>query len=143
MASTAPSALLGAKNPSKLTELLDRALRITTTDQRHFIGRFTCVDKECNIILNSAEEFLPPPRTVEETEIRKNRDRWYPRSQRGPGDESWARYAKRSHRLGSDGEEVESVPTDGRMLGMILIPGKMVEKIELIEEKHHTATRII
>lgn len=136
--------------PTNLSHLLERALRITTTDNRFFIGRFSCVDKQCNIVLNAAEEFLPPPGTEEEKEIRRNRDTWYPKSQRGGGDEpSWAKYAKRSPELSTreaeaEGEETEMQQVgEGRMLSMILVPGKMVAKIERIEEDTQAGAHII
>jgi small nuclear ribonucleoprotein (snRNP)-like protein len=124
------AALPDSADPAhNLESLLTRLLRITIPDGRYFIGRFTCVDHKVNIVLTDAEEFLPSPKTDEEKAAREVRERYFPRSQRGGGEgEGWGRYAI------YDEEEQERGLKDGRMLGMILITGKDVTKIELIDE---------
>ena len=92
--------------------LLLRPLRITTLDNRSFIGTFVCLDPQCNIILANAEEFLPDPVTEEDREVRENREMYFPKSQRGPGEgEGWG----------------------GRQVGMILVPGKELRTVEAEE----------
>ncbi|KAL2060769.1 hypothetical protein VTL71DRAFT_9411 [Oculimacula yallundae] len=45
-----------------LSSLLNKTLRVTTTDTRMFLGQFKCTDSDLNIILSSAYEYrLPPP----------------------------------------------------------------------------------
>jgi len=107
---------------SSLTSLLHQPLRITIIDKRTFIGTFICVDPGCNIILSNAEEFRPEPTTQEEREIRENRDMYWPRSRRGPGEgEGWG----------------------GRQLGMVLVPGKVVVKVEVEEGWEMRGTEVI
>ncbi|KAH7413055.1 hypothetical protein BKA64DRAFT_740790 [Cadophora sp. MPI-SDFR-AT-0126] len=46
-----------------LTSLLNKTLRITTTDTRMFLGQFKCTDSDLNIILSQTYEYrlpLPP-----------------------------------------------------------------------------------
>lgn len=45
---------------SFLRSLLNATLRIKIRDDRTFVGTFICVDKQQNIILTQAEEFLTP-----------------------------------------------------------------------------------
>ncbi|XP_075715367.1 N-alpha-acetyltransferase 38, NatC auxiliary subunit [Rhinoderma darwinii] len=44
----------------KLASLLNRNMRIEMTDGRSLIGCFLCTDRDCNVILGSAQEFLRP-----------------------------------------------------------------------------------
>ncbi|KAK2623740.1 hypothetical protein QTJ16_006921 [Diplocarpon rosae] len=45
-----------------LTSLLNKSLRVTTTDTRMFLGQFKCTDPDRNIILAETFEYrLPPP----------------------------------------------------------------------------------
>ncbi|CZS97717.1 uncharacterized protein RAG0_06665 [Rhynchosporium agropyri] len=45
-----------------LTSLLNKTLRVTTTDTRMFLGQFKCTDSDLNIILSQTYEYrLPPP----------------------------------------------------------------------------------
>ena len=97
---------------SSLTSLLNQPLRVTIIDRRTFIGTFICIDRGCNIILSNAEEFRPPPADEEEDEMLRNRDMYWPKSQRADGEgEGWG----------------------GRQVGMILIPGKDVAMVEVEE----------
>lgn len=144
-----PSNLIDKGNPvDNLSQLLDKVLRITILDARYFIGRFTCVDSKINLVLTEAEEFLPDPQTPEEKAEREMVDRYYPKSLRsnmdGPG---WGRYAKYAE--GDAEAEVELDESgqgrlkEGRMLGMILVPGKQIVKIELMQEKEEDLSSLI
>ncbi|XP_043933220.1 N-alpha-acetyltransferase 38, NatC auxiliary subunit isoform X3 [Protopterus annectens] len=42
----------------KLENLLNKNMRIRMTDGRTLIGSFLCTDRNCNIILGSAQEYL-------------------------------------------------------------------------------------
>ncbi|CAH2272637.1 N-alpha-acetyltransferase 38, auxiliary subunit [Pelobates cultripes] len=44
----------------KLESLLNRNMRIEMTDGRSLVGCFLCTDRDCNVILGSAQEFLRP-----------------------------------------------------------------------------------
>ena len=123
--------LPNAGHPCRNIELLiNKLLRITIKDERYYIGRFTCTDSDLNIVLFDAEEFLPHPKTPSEKAERRTRDMWYPKSQRGshegPG---WGRYAKTP----PEGEEIDT-NVQGRMLGAVLLPGRLVVSVELLEE---------
>jgi small nuclear ribonucleoprotein (snRNP)-like protein len=125
-AAALPDSVQPAQN---LDALLMRLLRITIPDGRYFIGRFTCVDHKVNIVLTEAEEFLPSPKTDEERAERDAREMYFPKSQRGSGEgEGWGKYARYEE------GEAERGLKEGRMLGMILITGKDVVKIELVDE---------
>uniref|UniRef100_A0A4W5RV50 N-alpha-acetyltransferase 38, NatC auxiliary subunit n=1 Tax=Hucho hucho TaxID=62062 RepID=A0A4W5RV50_9TELE len=41
-----------------LESLLNKNMRIRMTDGRTLVGLFLCTDRDCNIILGSAQEFL-------------------------------------------------------------------------------------
>ncbi|XP_029530311.1 N-alpha-acetyltransferase 38, NatC auxiliary subunit-like [Oncorhynchus nerka] len=42
----------------KLESLLNKNMRIRMTDGRTLVGLFLCTDRDCNVILGSAQEFL-------------------------------------------------------------------------------------
>ncbi|KAJ3585174.1 hypothetical protein NHX12_013895 [Muraenolepis orangiensis] len=42
----------------KLEALLNKNMRIRMTDGRTLVGLFLCTDRDCNVILGSAQEFL-------------------------------------------------------------------------------------
>ncbi|XP_030649004.1 N-alpha-acetyltransferase 38, NatC auxiliary subunit [Chanos chanos] len=43
---------------AKLENLLNKSMRIRMTDGRTLVGLFLCTDRDCNVILGSAQEFL-------------------------------------------------------------------------------------
>ncbi|XP_015684452.1 N-alpha-acetyltransferase 38, NatC auxiliary subunit [Protobothrops mucrosquamatus] len=55
---TADSPYLRARR--KLENLLNKSLRIRMTDGRTLVGCFLCTDRDCNVILGSAQEYLKP-----------------------------------------------------------------------------------
>jgi small nuclear ribonucleoprotein (snRNP)-like protein len=91
---------------SRLTSLLLVRLRITIPDNRTFIGTFICLDKGCNIILSATEEFQPAPTNADEEEVRGNREMYWPNVKGRWG---------------------------GREVGMVLIPGREVVRVEVEE----------
>ena len=104
--------LVQKKAIESLTALLNKPLRIEIIDGRTFIGNLTCIDPQCNIILTNAEEFFPDPITPEEIDLRLNRDEFWPKSIRRPDEgEGWG----------------------GRQVGMILLPKKILVKVETEE----------
>ncbi|XP_068960187.1 N-alpha-acetyltransferase 38, NatC auxiliary subunit isoform X1 [Petaurus breviceps papuanus] len=44
----------------RLEGLLNKNMRIRMTDGRTLVGCFLCTDRDCNVILGSAQEFLKP-----------------------------------------------------------------------------------
>ncbi|TVY40158.1 N-alpha-acetyltransferase,NatC auxiliary subunit, partial [Lachnellula occidentalis] len=51
-----------AQSKDYLTSLLNKNLRITTSDARMFLGQFKCTDSDRNIILAHTFEYrIPPP----------------------------------------------------------------------------------
>ncbi|KAH1164658.1 N-alpha-acetyltransferase 38, NatC auxiliary subunit [Mauremys mutica] len=47
-----------ARARRKLETLLNRNMRIRMTDGRTLVGCFLCTDRDCNVILGSAQEYL-------------------------------------------------------------------------------------
>jgi small nuclear ribonucleoprotein (snRNP)-like protein len=84
-----------------LTDLLESTLVITITDGRSFVGHFICTDRDQNIILNQAEEFLP---------------HWTADGKNGQEEA-----AERPVSVGAWG---------GREVGMIMLRGRDIVKIE-------------
>ena len=49
-----------AQARQQLEALLNKTMRIRMTDGRTLVGCFLCTDRDCNVILGSAQEFLKP-----------------------------------------------------------------------------------
>lgn len=49
-----------ARARQQLQALLNKTMRIRMTDGRTLVGCFLCTDRDCNVILGSAQEFLKP-----------------------------------------------------------------------------------
>uniref|UniRef100_A0A3P9P390 N-alpha-acetyltransferase 38, NatC auxiliary subunit n=1 Tax=Poecilia reticulata TaxID=8081 RepID=A0A3P9P390_POERE len=54
----------------KLEGLLNKNMRIRMTDGRTLVGLFLCTDRDCNVILGSAQEFLKSSDTFSQGEPR-------------------------------------------------------------------------
>ncbi|XP_048883212.1 N-alpha-acetyltransferase 38, NatC auxiliary subunit isoform X1 [Brienomyrus brachyistius] len=52
------SSPLSSPARQKLENLLNKSMRIRMTDGRTLVGLFLCTDRDCNVILGSAQEFL-------------------------------------------------------------------------------------
>ena len=52
----APPSIPSGSARARVCELLDRLLRITLSDGRVLVGKFTCFDKQRNILLTEARE---------------------------------------------------------------------------------------
>uniref|UniRef100_A0A8C2Y6P8 N-alpha-acetyltransferase 38, NatC auxiliary subunit n=1 Tax=Coturnix japonica TaxID=93934 RepID=A0A8C2Y6P8_COTJA len=48
----------GSPHARRLAALLNRSLRVRMSDGRTLVGTFLCTDRDANIILGSAQEFL-------------------------------------------------------------------------------------
>nr|XP_020822220.1 N-alpha-acetyltransferase 38, NatC auxiliary subunit [Phascolarctos cinereus] len=51
---------VAARARRRLEGLLNKNMRIRMTDGRTLVGCFLCTDRDCNVILGSAQEFLKP-----------------------------------------------------------------------------------
>ncbi|KAH8768831.1 LSM domain-containing protein [Hyaloscypha finlandica] len=82
-----------------LTSLLNKTLRVTTTDTRMFLGQFKCTDSDRNIILSQTFEYrLPaPPKQI------------------------------------AGGEEKVTMDMTSRYMGLVVVPGEYIERIEVEE----------
>ncbi|KAF6724471.1 N-alpha-acetyltransferase 38, NatC auxiliary subunit [Oryzias melastigma] len=58
-------------------------MRIRMTDGRTLVGLFLCTDRDCNVILGSAQEFLKSPDTVLPGRAQSSRSGHDPRAPRG------------------------------------------------------------
>lgn len=63
----------------KLEGLLNKNMRIRMTDGRTLVGLFLCTDRDCNVILGSAQEFLKSTgrRKVKTAEQREDNKQTY------------------------------------------------------------------
>ncbi|EPS30276.1 hypothetical protein POX_b02714 [Penicillium oxalicum] len=98
------------KAVSYLNGLLGRTMRIHASDGRMFVGLFKCTDAERNIILaNSFEYRLPSASAVQEAAAKET--------------ESWNETQVKATRV--------KVNMTSRLIGLIVIPGHHITKIEL------------
>ncbi|KAF2629249.1 hypothetical protein BU25DRAFT_337195 [Macroventuria anomochaeta] len=86
-----------------LSQFIGKNLRIHASDGRVFGGQMKCTDKDCNIILSLAYEYRAPSLEA----IRK------------PIEES--------------GNSSAKVTWNSRYVGLVVVPGKHVKKIEFEE----------
>ncbi|KAJ5212316.1 Ribonucleoprotein LSM domain eukaryotic/archaea-type [Penicillium cinerascens] len=94
-----------------LDGLLGRQLRIHTTDSRMFVGIFKCTDSERNVILaNSFEYRFPTPSAIEAAAAKET--------------ESWDKTSENN-------STTVKVNMTSRLIGLIVIPGRHITKIEL------------
>ncbi|KAN0092110.1 hypothetical protein V8E51_017957 [Hyaloscypha variabilis] len=89
-----------------LTSLLNKTLRVTTTDTRMFLGQFKCTDSDRNIILSQTFEYRlpPPPKHLN--------------------------------------EETVTLDMTSRYMGLIVVPGEYVERIEVEEFESQVRGRV-
>jgi small nuclear ribonucleoprotein (snRNP)-like protein len=85
---------------SILSQYLGRTLRIHTDDKRVFVGQMKCTDRECNIVLGLTQEYRPPP----DFALRATAE--------------------------TAGEAKINVPFTSRYVGLVVVPGKYITKIE-------------
>ncbi|KAI4721500.1 hypothetical protein E4T48_02239 [Aureobasidium sp. EXF-10727] len=90
-----------------LISLLNKTLRIHTTDSRIFVGTMKCTDQERNIILSLTHEYRQPPACVVEDA------------------------AHQMHLQNVLGNlKVDMVK---RFVGLVVVPGRYITKIEVEE----------
>ncbi|KAJ4506382.1 hypothetical protein HRR83_003075 [Exophiala dermatitidis] len=89
-----------------LESLLGKTLHVTVSDGRLFTGRFQCTDSDSNIILSNAFEYRMPSKSTEKAAINE---------------------------VKATGRPIKADMTS-RFVGLIVIPGKQIMKME-VEEK--------
>lgn len=87
-----------------LTTLLNRTLHIHTTDGRMFVGQMKCTDPQRNVILSMTQEYRQPS----EADVRLA--------------------AKRA-----GGNGTVKVDLKKRFVGLVVVPGRFIERIEVEE----------
>ncbi|TIA17538.1 hypothetical protein D6C80_03895 [Aureobasidium pullulans] len=96
-----------AEATENLTRLLNKTLRIHTTDSRIFVGTMKCTDQERNIILSLTHEYRQPlPSVVENAAMQMEMD-------------------------GVKGNV--KVDMLKRFVGLVVVPGRYITKIEVEE----------
>jgi small nuclear ribonucleoprotein (snRNP)-like protein len=106
--STNPNAVAGSNMDNAqanfyLSQFIGKTLRIHTSDKRVFGGQMKCTDKDRNIILSLAYEYREPPADVIRQAVEESGN--------------------------------PSVPVNwtSRYVGLIVVPGEHIRKIELEE----------
>ena len=95
-----------AEATSYLTSLLNKTLHVHTQDGRMFVGQMKCTDNERNIILGTTHEY------------------------RRPIEKELKRAAKKAEAEGKGDKKVK-VDMKKRFVGLIVVPGKYIDKIEV------------
>ncbi|KAK4192806.1 hypothetical protein QBC35DRAFT_483443 [Podospora australis] len=111
-----------------LQTLLNKNLRVTTTDGRMFWGSFKCTDPESNLILRHTYEYRPP--TSQQIAEAKTSAAF---SSEGliSGDGSRNSNSGISQKVGG-GSKVK-IDMTSRYLGLVAVPGKHIARIEVEE----------
>ncbi|KAB5578542.1 hypothetical protein GE09DRAFT_1052559 [Coniochaeta sp. 2T2.1] len=88
-----------------LRSLLNKNLRVTTTDARMFWGQFKCTDPDSNVVLAHTYEYRQP---------------------------SAEKLVEASAQTGGDASSVK-VDMTSRYLGLVVVPGQYIVKMEVEE----------
>jgi small nuclear ribonucleoprotein (snRNP)-like protein len=99
--SLAADAMGNAQASFYLSQLIGQGLRIHTSDKRVFGGQMKCTDKDRNIILALTYEYREPPAEVIEQAVK------------------------------TSGNPTVTVPWTSRYVGLVVVPGSHITKIEL------------
>ncbi|KLU81317.1 hypothetical protein MAPG_00408 [Magnaporthiopsis poae ATCC 64411] len=102
-----------------LASLLNKNLRVTTTDTRMFWGQFKCTDPDCNVVLAHAYEYRRPTAEQVAEEAR--------RAQHKHQELIGRRRAAAAQRAAFN------LDMTSRFLGLIIVPGEHIVKIEVEE----------
>ncbi|KAI1205370.1 Sm-like ribonucleoprotein [Annulohypoxylon truncatum] len=101
-----------------LKSLLNKNLRIYTTDGRLFIGTFKCTDTHSNVVLSLCYEY------------------------RQPSQQKLAEAAAAAAASGS-GKETVTADMTSRYLGLVVVPGEHIVKMEVEEFASQVKSRSI
>ncbi|OCK78482.1 hypothetical protein K432DRAFT_301857 [Lepidopterella palustris CBS 459.81] len=94
-----------AQATSYLSHFIGKTLRIYTTDSRIFAGQMKCTDKDRNVILALTHEYRQPS----EVAVRKA--------------------------IQDSGNPAAQVPLSSRYVGLVVVPGQYILRIELEESQ--------
>ncbi|PMD24623.1 LSM domain protein [Hyaloscypha hepaticicola] len=101
-----------------LTSLLNKTLRITTTDTRMFLGQFKCTDSDRNIILSQTFEYRLPPAPI-------------PTSTSPSSNET------------ENDKETVTLDLTSRYMGLVVVPGEFISRIEVEEFESQVRGRAV
>ncbi|KAL2020710.1 hypothetical protein VTK56DRAFT_8010 [Thermocarpiscus australiensis] len=110
-----------------LHSLLNKNLRVTTTDSRMFHGTFKCTDSESNIILQHTYEYRPP------THQQVSEAAAAAAAAAGENDDDGTSRT-------DTGKKVK-VDMTSRYLGLVVVPGQHIVRIEVEEFTSQTKGR--
>ncbi|GIJ99168.1 hypothetical protein Aspvir_001294 [Aspergillus viridinutans] len=103
-----------------LESLIGQTLRVHTTDTRMFVGTFKCTDAERNIILAGTYEYrFPSPSAIRDATANTNNEQIEAKP------------------------EPKNVTVDmtSRFIGLVVVPGQHITKIELEETPQQSRLR--
>lgn len=98
-----------AQATAYLTSLLNKFLHVHISDGRIFVGQLKCTDRERNIILALTHEYRQPSHKAIDQAAQE-----------------------------SEGKAKVKVDMQKRFVGLIVVPGQYIEKIEVEEETART-----
>ncbi|KAL1966629.1 hypothetical protein VTN77DRAFT_4040 [Rasamsonia byssochlamydoides] len=102
-----------SKEVQYLQSLLGRTLRVHTTDTRMFVGTFKCTDTDRNIILAGTYEYrFPSPSAVKAA----------------------------AETTSTDTGKIK-VDMTSRLIGLVVVPGQHITRIELEENQNELSTQ--
>ncbi|KAK0734404.1 hypothetical protein B0T26DRAFT_688348 [Lasiosphaeria miniovina] len=90
-----------------LRSLLNKNLRVTTTDSRMFMGSFKCTDTESNIVLQDTYEYRQPSLQALQKQVEEA--------------------------VGAAAAATIKADMTSRFLGLVVVPGNHIVKMELDE----------
>ena len=94
-----------AQATAYLTSLLNKFLHVHISDGRMFVGQLKCTDRDRNIILALTQEYRPPSQQAIE---------------------------RAAHE--SDGKAKVKLDMQKRFVGLIVVPGQYIDKVEVEDE---------
>ncbi|KAK4157810.1 hypothetical protein C8A00DRAFT_39817 [Chaetomidium leptoderma] len=103
-----------------LRSLLNKNLRVTTTDNRMFWGAFKCTDSESNIVLQHTYEYRHPTNNqiIESAAAAAGKEEGGEGGEEGPA---------------GKGQKTMKMDMTSRYLGLVVVPGKYIVRIEAEE----------
>ncbi|KAL2270221.1 hypothetical protein VTJ83DRAFT_2405 [Remersonia thermophila] len=120
-----------------LRALLNKNLRVTTTDNRMFWGTFRCTDYESNIVLQHTYEYRFPTVTSESlaaAAAAEGRRQEQQQQARQAGQEAATETdARPGPASAPDEKKTVRLDMTSRYLGLVVVPGKHIVKIEVEE----------
>ncbi|KAI1464103.1 uncharacterized protein F4812DRAFT_463161 [Daldinia caldariorum] len=113
-----------------LKSLLDKTLRIYTTDGRIFIGTFKCTDTHSNVVLALTYEYREPS----QQKVAEAKAQAFAGSDPDPDPDSGP---------GSGAEDKVALDMTSRYLGLVVVPGEHIVRMEVEEFVSQVKSRSI